>query len=161
MSLGTGHACAGKHHHLDTIKPSLRTCRENSLLTTPSNLCLSCQPPCLSWSLGVLVSPLCLYVFLSESSIHTPGHSISLCLYPSVSILLLPIISVPPFGLPLFPSRSHLATHFPTPVLLLSLGAYLSLVFLVSPSFSVSSSPPASPLLLSVPLPCLWSLPFP
>lgn len=97
----------------------------------PSNLCLSCQPPRLSWSLGVVVSPLCLYasVFLSDSSVHTPGYSISLCLYPSVSILLLAhhLQSLLLVFLSFPSSLSHLA--FPPPVLLLSLGAYLSQSF--------------------------------
>lgn len=116
----------------------------------PSNLCLSCRPPCLSWSLGVSVSSLCLYasVFLSDSSIHTPGYSISLCLYPSVSILACcPSSPVPPFGLSLFSLPCSLTWYFPSCSPLVSWRLSLP-VFLVSPSFSVSSSPPASPVFL-------------
>ena len=124
----------------------------------PSNFCLSCRPPCVSWSLGVSVSSLCLYasVFLSDFSIHTPGYSISLCLYPSVSILAsCPSSPVPPFGLSLFSlsSRSHLV--FPLPVPLLSLGVCLSWSFL-SPHLclvsGVSSSPDSASVCLTISL---------
>lgn len=119
----------------------------------PSNFCLSCRPPCVSWSLGVSVSSLCLYasVFLSDFSIHTPGYSISLCLYPSVSILAsCPSSPVPPFGLSLFSLPRALTWYFPflfPSCLLASVSPGLSCL----PIFALSlESPLPLTLLLSV-----------
>lgn len=160
MSLGTGYACLSKHHHLDTIKPSLRDSAGKTpcSLTLPTSACLASHHVCPglweSWyHLCVSMS------FLSESSIHTLATvslslSVSLCFYFAsahhLQSLLLVFLSFPSSLSPgISPSCSPLVSWS------LSL-----LVFLVSHLFL--SHPLLLPLLcFSVPLPCLWSLPSP
>ena len=133
MSLGTGHACLSKHHHLDTIKTILwGTCRERSLLSTlPTSACPAGHHVCP----GLWESRyhLCVSTPLSFSltlpSILLATVSLSVCIPLFLFLLLAHHLQSLLLVLFSFPSSlSHLV--FPPPVLRLSLGVCLSRSFL-------------------------------